>query len=558
MSMLRGVVGSEHLIHRLGGARRRALGGVLVVFVALAANAAGQTGTRPLAEAAVRALSGPSGPAAGQPAGPTAPVLRLTVDEAVRMALEANLSLQAERLAPQIQDAQVAQARAVWTPTLFTQVSRADNASPPESFLAGAAPTITDLSVTTVTGLSQQLPWYGARYDVRWSASRGETTAFTSFNPRLRSQLLFQFTQPLVRDFRIDAGRRQVWTSENLRAVADLGLRQSIIATTRSVRHAYWDLVSAIAAHRVAQQSLDLAREALRNNRTRVEVGTMAAIDIVEAEAEVARNEEAVIVAEQNIRRAQDTLRTLILSPDRADFWTVTFEPVEQPELKAQPVDVEAAVRRALDERTDILAAKKNLDNARLNVTFYRNQRLPNVDVNLTYSAVGLGGTEFTFDFGGGFPPPIVGRATRGFGSVLGDVLTSDYASWTLAVVVGYPIGTSAAEAALASARLQQTQQETSLRNLELLVTASVRDVARQVETNLKRVEVTQKARELAERRLEAEQKKFTVGMSDTFRVLQAQRDLAVARNAELRAVIDYNKSLVDFETIQQAPLGGR
>jgi outer membrane protein len=493
-----------------------------------------------------------------QPAAAAPPVIRLTVEDAVHMALEANLGLQAERLAPLIQDAQVAQARAVWTPTLLTQVSRADNASPPDSFLAGAAPTITDLSVATVTGLSQQLPWYGGRYDVRWSASRGETTAFTSFNPRLRSQLLVQFTQPLVRDFRIDGGRRQVWTSENLRAIADLGLRQTLVATTRSVRHAYWDLVSAIAAHRVAQQSLDLAREALRNNRTRVEVGTMAPIDIVEAEAEVARNEEAVIVAEQNIRRAQDALRTLILSPDRADFWTVAFDPVEQPELRAQPVDVEAAVRRALDERTDILAAKKALDNTRLSESFYRNQRLPNVDLNLTYTAVGLGGTEFKFDYSGGFPPPIVGQARRGFGSVLSDVLTSDYASWSIALVVGYPLGTSAADAALAAARLQHTQQETHLRNLELTVAASVRDVARQVETNRKRVEVTQKARELAERRLEAEQKKFSVGMSDTFRVLQAQRDLAVARNAELRAIIDYNKSLVDFETVQQAPLGGR
>ncbi len=531
---------------------------VLSCACVAAAEVAAQAPARPLIQAAARASSSLLDRPAGQAAGAGGPVLRLTVDEAVAMALEANLSLQAERLAPQIQDAQVAQARAVWTPTLTTQFSRADNASPPDSFLAGAAPTITDLSVTSATSLSQQLPWYGGRYDLRWSASRGETTAFTSFNPRLRSQLVFQYIQPLVRDFRIDAGRRQVWTSQNLRAIADLGLRQAVAATTRSVRNAYWDLVAAIAAHRVAQQSLDLAREALRNNRTRVEVGTMAPIDIVEAEAEVARNEEAVIVAEQNIRRAQDVLRTLVLSPDRADFWTVTFEPAEQPELKAQPVDVEAAVRRALAERTDILAAKKNLDNARVSVSFYRNQRLPSVDVALTYSAVGLGGTEFKYDFSGGFPPPIVGKAQRGFGSVLGDVLTSDYASWSVAFVVGYPIGTSTAEAALAAARLQQAQQETALRNLELQVAASVRDVARQVETNLKRVEVTQKARELAERRLEAEQKKFAVGLSDTFRVLQAQRDLSVARNAELRAVIDYNKSLVDLETIQQAPLGGR
>lgn len=283
----------------------------------------------------------------------------------------------------------------------------------------------------------------------------------------------------------------------------------------------------------------------------------MASIDIVEAEAEVARNEESVIIADQAIKRAQDQLRVLILGPDRPDFWSVALEPAEAPELRPQAIDVDAAVRNALEARTDLLTARTTLDNTRLSQRFYHNQRLPAVDLALTYGVVGLGGTQYVFGQGG-FPPPIVGEAQRGFGSVLGDVFTSDYASWSVGVTVGYPLGTSAADAALAGARLQQTREETNLKNLEMLVATTVRDTARQVETNLKRVEVTEKARELAERRLEAEQKKFAVGMSDTFRVLQAQRDLAVARNAELRAVVDYNKSLVDFEAVQQAPLTGR
>lgn len=516
--------------------------------------AAGQVTEPPSLAAATVARAARQSAQAPAPAGP---VKRLTVDEAVAMALEANLGIRADRLSPQIQDFAVAQARSAWTPNLFTSFSRSDNSNPPDSFLSGTAPTISDESFGHATGVNQQLPWGGGRYNVQWTASRRETTAFSSFNPTLRSRLDIQFVQPLIRDFQIDGTRRQVWSTDNLRAMADMQLRQSIVATTRNVRSAYWDLVYAIANLKVAQQSLDLARQQLKDNRTRVEVGTMAPLDIVEAEAEVARNEESAIVAENQIRTNEDRLRVLIMNTDQPSLWSVSFEPTEAPEIKAQPIDIEVAVTSALENRTDILTSKKQLDNARIDVRFFQNQRLPNIDVSFNYGLVGLGGTQFLYGQGG-FPPPVIGQAKRNFGAVLGDVFTNDYASWTLGVSIGYPIGTSSADAGLAGARLQQTQGEIGLKYLELQVAATVRDLGRQVTTNLKRVEVTQKAREFAERRLEAEQKKFAVGMSTTFQVFQAQRDLSFARNSELRAIIDYNKSLVDFEAIQQAPLAGR
>jgi len=486
---------------------------------------------------------------------PAGPVRRVTVDEAVSLALEANLGIQADRLGPQIQDYSVSQARAAWAPNLFVGFNRNSNSSPPESFLSGDAPTITSSAFSNITGVQQQLPWGGGSYDLRWSGSRTETTSFTSFNPLLRSRLDVQFTQPLLRNFPIDGARRQVWQAENLREISDLQLRQSIVTTTRAVRNTYWDLVGAIANLQVAQQSLDLARQSLRDTRTRVEVGTAAPIDIVEAEAEVARNEESVIVNEALIQSAEDRLRALIMNPAQPDFWQTRLEPAQAAELQPQVVDVEGVVQVALDSRTDILQAKKGMENTRIDERFFANQRMPNVDLNLTYGLVGLGGTQL--EFGGGFPPPIIGQSQRSFGDVLRDVFGNEYASWALGVTIAYPIGTSSAEAGLAAARLRRTQDETTLRNLELQVATSVRDVARAMSTNLKRVEATQKARELAERRLEAEQKRFSVGLSTSFIIFQVQRDLAIARTNEQRAIIDYNKSLVDLEAVQQAPLGG-
>jgi len=515
--------------------------------------AAGQDRARTSLAAAAAARGAQQ--AAAVPAPPA--VRRLTLDEAVAMSLDANLGIKAERLSPQIQDFNVALAQAAFTPEFYNTASRTNDKAPPDSFLVGDAPRIIGQAIDNVMGVRQQTPWRGGRYQVEWNATRSETTAFTSFNPRLRSTLDFRYIQPLVRGFVIDQPRWQLESRRTLRDIADVQLRQSIVATTRAVRNAYWDLVFTIANLQVTQQALDLARQQLKDNRTRVEVGTMASIDIVEAEAEVARNEESVIVAETAIQRAQDLLRSLVLSPDQADFWSVSFEPVEAPELKAQPIDVEAAVRAALENRTDLQSAKKQLETTRLDVKYFQNQKLPAVDLNLGYGLVGLGGTQNVYDTSsGGFPPPIVGQARRSFGSVLGDVFGTDYANWFIAVSFGYPIGTSQAEAALASARLQQMQADTSLKNQQMIVATTVRDQARQVQTNLKRVEVTRKARELAERRLEAEQKKLAVGISSTFQVFQAQRDLSFARNSELRAAIDYNKSLVDFDAVQQAPLG--
>jgi outer membrane protein TolC len=145
----------------------------------------------------------------------------------------------------------------------------------------------------------------------------------------------------------------------------------------------------------------------------------------------------------------------------------------------------------------------------------------------------------------------------RGFGSVIGDVLQNQYPNWTVGVSIGYPIGASTAHANLARVRLEYDQAQAQLKSLQLQVATQVRSVGRQVQTNQKRVQAVRAARELQEKKLEAEEKKLAAGMSSTFLVFQAQRDLALARTAEVQAVSDYNKSLVDFAAVQEVPLNG-
>ena len=504
-------------------------------------------------------VSAQNGQTVPNPQAPTTPapsVRRLTVEDAVKLALENNLGVQVARINPQVQDYSVVQARANWAPTLSSSFATNSSTQAPNSVLAGGTDKITNDQFSGGVGVQQNLKW-GGFYRANWDSFRSSSSnVFTTFDPQLRSNLNVQFVQPLLRNFNIDAIRQQVLVGEKNREIADIDLQQTITTTSRSVRNAYWDLSFAIASLDVQRQSLELARESLRNNRARVEIGTMAPIDIVEAEAEVAQREESVILAEAAIERAEDALRALIYDPAMPGFWTTKLEPAEMPPFQPITIDVDAAVRAALDRRTDLRSTRKSIEANDVSIRFFRNQTMPDVNAQVDYGLSGLGGTQF--ERAPGFPPgPILSQTQRGYGSVLGDLFNNRYPAWTVSLNIGYPIGTSTADAGLARARLQDRQSQTLLRNQQLQVATQVRDVARQVQTNQKRVEATRASRQFAERRLEAEEKKFQAGMSTSFFVFAAQRDLSQARNNELRAITDYNRSIVDFETVQDAPLGG-
>jgi outer membrane protein TolC len=415
---------------------------------------------------------------------------------------------------------------------------------------------VTTANFSTSVRVDQQLPT-GATYSASWANARiTSTNLFNNFDPQLQSSIALSATQPLLRNFKIDNVRQQLAVARKDRESSDVQLQSTIVLTTRNVKNAYWDLAYQIDNLKAQQQSLDLARRLLADNEKRVQIGTMAPIDIVEAQSEVARNEESVIVAEAAIKRAQDSLRALILDPSSPDFWNIQLEPSETAAFTAQAVDTDGAVRRALDNRLDIQLAKNGLERDDINIKYYRNQALPDVNANLTYSSSAIGGallSPITSLNLGAIQRSVI--AERSYGSVLGDVLTSAFPVWTLGVTIAYPIGTSSSEASLARSKLQYEQSERQLKNLELQVATQVRDLARQVETNQKRVDTTRAARELAERRLDAAEKKFAAGIETNFFVFQAQRDLAQARTNEVRAISDYNKSLVDFEAVQEAPL---
>ena len=215
-------------------------------------------------------------------------------------------------------------------------------------------------------------------------------------------------------------------------------------------------------------------------------------------------------------------------------------------------------MRNALAKRTDLVGdSQKQIESNDISIRYLpqpvaaRRQRAAS-----TTARIGLGRHAVRAS-GQAFRRRSSGQTQRGFFGALGDAFAGDFPDLELQLQVNYPIGASNAEANLARARLQNQQAQKQLRAPELQVATQIRDFARNVQTNTKRVEATRAARALAEKRLEAEEKKFQAGMTSSFLVFQAQRDLSQARNNELQAIIDYLKSVVDFETAQEAPLAG-
>lgn len=476
--------------------------------------------------------------------------LDLTMDAAVKMALEANLGLQASRLNLDSADHAIASARAAFLPQVGTTLSRSSQVSVPNDFTQGSAD-ITSRGLTVNSSFNHVLPLLGTTYGLTWNNNRtSQIGGNPLFNPFLRSAFSFNITQPLWRGLATDQARTALTTSHRRRRVADLQFEQQVVRLEAAVRGAYLDLISAREGLRVAQQNMEIRQASLNDARARVQVGAAAPIDLISAEAEVASNQEQVLVAEALIGTREDALRTLIFDPERPDYWQVRINAIDAVQSQAREINVDAAIRNALDNRLDLIAARQDLEISDLTLRVARDATRPLVNLQANYSTSGTGGTRFIY--GQGFPPPVEGRTDRGFSSVLGDTFGAAYPQWSLGVNVAYPLGRSAAEANLAQQQVTQRQSRLSLRELEVAVVQQIRDVARQVQSSYQRVLVTRAALAASEQQLDAEQRRFAAGLSTTLELQVRQGQLSTARTSELNAVIAYNRALIDFERLQK------
>ena len=489
------------------------------------------------------------------PAPATGPTLSLTLEEAVKRAVDHNPDLAVVRLGTDVDAARVAQAKSAYVPLFSSKLARSTNASAPSSLLPGTA-AIDTQDFFSSTGLQQRLQWGGGTWRASWDAARTTTNSPLSvYDPATQSGIALAFSQPLFRDRAIDEPRLQYIITQRDLQGSELKFRQSVVQTVATVKQAYWTYKALTANVTVQQQSLALAAELVRQNEARVKIGDAPPLDLVQAQAEVANRRENLIRAQAAAKDAEDALRRLIMDPEDTSFWQVQLDLADQPVGDSAPVDVDHAIATALGGRYDLSLLHQQLDNAETNIRFYNNQKLPDVRVEASYRGGGFGGTQLIRT--GPFPGVVSSTIDTGFGNVLGQLFGQSFPTWSVGFTVSYPLGRSYEEAGFARAQVERQQTTQEIESLKLQIVQEIRQAGRQVQSTTERVDAARASQNLAEQRVTVETKRFEAGLSTTFLVTQAQRDLLQAQVDLLQAMLDHQSALISFEAVQLAATPG-
>src|SRR5215217_3087160 len=271
-----------------------------MVPAAHAQNAADRVRLDEIARTAAQQFAAARAAAADDQTRPTAPApapgtrVELSLDDATARALDRNLDIAVERLNPQTFDFSIAALEANYRPTFNSNFGLRSQSQFPRSQTAGADMLVTE-TMTGNTGLTQNVRWGGGSFAVAFNNNRQEQSdAFATRNPALNTNFTAAYVQPLLRNFRIDGTRAQLKVTQLNQQISETALRATITRTVANVRNGYWDLVYSIQAAEVAERSLALATKLVEDNQARVEVGTLAPLDVVQAQAEQATRRQTV------------------------------------------------------------------------------------------------------------------------------------------------------------------------------------------------------------------------------------------------------------------------
>ncbi len=466
-------------------------------------------------------------------------MILLSLDEAVAVALQRNLSLAVERFVTEESRLEITESRGIYDLNASADLSAFDETSPSASNLAGADVTETNQQDWNF-GVDQLLP-SGAVVSADWTNRRGETNSlFATLNPSYRVDLDLGFAQPLLRNRGRDATDRGLRIARTNFDISRESFELQVESVILQVEEAYWNLAEAQAQLAVAEESLELARQLHEQNKIRVEVGTLAPLELVQSEAGVAVRQLEIIQARATVGDRADVLRQL-LNVERGELWELEIVPTTDPETAFLEVDVDGAIETALAERPELRSKELALEIQEVDARFFRNQRLPSLDLALRYGLNGLGGDITARDF----PSfDVLFTAPGDYGDALDQITEADFEGWSVALNFAYPIQNRAgrARSAIADVALERGQAE--LAELELQIVTAVRRVARLLEASAEGVQSAEVSRRLEEKNYDAEQKRYENGMSTSFQVLQIQEDLSDARSRYVAAVSAYRRAL--------------
>ncbi len=475
--------------------------------------------------------------------------LQLSAEDAIRLALENNIDINVERYNPYFTLWGIQQGKAVLNPSVLfnTNINRA--VTPAASALQGAS---TAFNVNTLYNLTVHKPFEpGLDVDVNFTTTRARTNnIFSSLNPSLTPNLSINFTQHLLKDYgRISRGRF-LRIARNNYGISEEVFAARVRDIVTSVLNAYWDVVYNNEDIKVKESSRKLAEIILDQNKIQAEVGTMAPLDVVQAEAEVAAREEAVVLSRFNKRISEDQLKKLISSRLDPGVITAPVLPLSKPEPPAQPLlDVKTSIQRATENRQEIKQLLTGQENYKIQLDYTRNQLRPTLDLVAGYSQNGLGGDLIVRDYSGGiFNAPIIGTQPGGFWDSLDSLFSRRYLGYVLGFTLKFPIGNDDARASSAQAQITYKQGEARIASQRQAIALEVRQAYENIALNQALVKTGEVTVRYQQQRLQGEQDKYSLGATTTRSIIEAQRDLQDAQSRLLQAKINLIKSRIALD----------
>lgn len=468
--------------------------------------------------------------------------VHLTLEEAIALSLQQNLSLQVVRYDQAQSREGIEQALGIYDFLIDGGLQLASDTTPAASNLDGAEVQETDRAGFQL-GLSRLLPT-GATAEVAWGNGRFKTNSrFSLLNPSYSSGFDLTLSQPLLRDFGREVTERGIVIARNNMEISRLAFVQQVTDLLRDVEDAYWNLVEARYQLQVAEAALDLARRLHEQNRVRVDVGTLAPLELVQSEVGIATREEEIIRARFAVGNAEDRLRQLLGMDREERLWGAEIVPDSEAEISVPLLPVEKAIDKALEARPELASRRVSRQNLEVQAAYLRNQAKPRLDLQATYGFNGVGGDAVVRDGAGN----VIASFPGSWDDALQQIAEAEYRGWTVGVGFAYPLGNRSARAQRAAAELAVEQAGTQERELELGIATEVRTAVRAVEAAAKAIESAKASRGLAEKNLEAEQRKYENGLSTSFQVLQIQDDLTGARSRVVAAVSAFRRALASY-----------
>lgn len=514
----------------------------------------------------------------------TGQTLPLSLDEAIRKALENNNDIEVAKNDVKIAESTLRSLLGIYDPVFTITPNYTNSVQPQPSTLGGA-----DLSGVTRSSefradgsYVQPIRRGGGNFNAFFNNSRNATSStFSQLNPTFNTNLGFSFTQPILRNRSIDNNRRQIRIQRKRVAQSDADFRRQTILIISQVQQGYWDLVFALRDQQNRMANVNLAKENLRQIEARIEAGAAAPLARAEVETELANRESDLLLATQQVSQAENRLKQLVLREPDAPEWTTQFVPTDKPVFSDEVVNLDDVMKDAIANRPELRRLKLQNEINAIDIAYFKNQIRPQVDLTSSYNFLGLSGTPIGLTnsvtrplifgnpasnadafllqqlrilnpnivvpdvtFVSSIPPQFVG----GYGQSLQNLLSNNTRIFTVGVTLSLPLRNQTAKANLATAQFQKTQIEAQTRAQEQTVVTEVRNAVQAVETARQRVLTARRARENAEIQLAGERKLVEVGRSTTFLLFQRENALTNARNAEIRSETDYNKAVSDLQ----------